>query len=167
VAGWGAWVVSEVFQNHFFKGANMPINAGLWIDHREAKIVFLTESGQKVETIESGVEKPARSAGGSRSSTPYGPQDVAAGDVKDRKFQQQLNRYYKEVIEFLGKADKVFIMGPGEAKGELQKQIKSKTFRQRIDGVETADKMTDRQIVAKVKKYFGAVAKTDRKSVAK
>jgi stalled ribosome rescue protein Dom34 len=134
----------------------MTTKAGLWIDHREAKIVFLTETGQEVESIKSDVEKHVRAAGGSRSATPYGPQDVAAGDIRDRRYQQHLNRYYKEVIKSLGDADAIFIMGPGEAKGEFQKQIKSKVFRQRIDGVETADKMTDRQMVAKVKEHFAA-----------
>lgn len=134
----------------------MTTNAGVWIDHREARIVFLTESGQEIKTINSDVEKRVRAAGGSRSSTPYGPQDVAAGDIRDRRFEQHLNRYYKEVLKSLGEAEAIFIMGPGEAKGEFQKQIKNKEFRKRIDGVETADKMTDRQFVAKVKKHFAA-----------
>ncbi len=132
----------------------MTINAGLWIDHRKAFIVFLTASGEEVKTVESNVEKHVRSTGGSRTSTPYGPQDVAAGDVQERRFAQHLNRYYQEVIKSLSEADAILLMGPGEAKGEFQKQIKSKEFGQRIVGVETVDKMTDRQIAAKVREHF-------------
>jgi len=44
--------------------------------------------------------------------------------------------------------------GPGEAKGELEKRLKKNALGKRIVGVETIDKMTDRQIAAKVRQYF-------------
>jgi stalled ribosome rescue protein Dom34 len=135
----------------------MTLKAGLWIDHREARVVFISDSGEEhVRRVESNVEKHVRAAGGSRSSTPYGPQDVAAGDVQERKLTHHLNAYYEEVIELLRDANAIFVFGPGEAKGEFQKQIKSKAVRQRIAAVETVDKMTERQIVAKVREFFGA-----------
>jgi hypothetical protein len=40
---------------------------------------------------------------------------------------------------------------PGEAKGEIKKRLESKELGGRIIGVETVDKMTDRQIAAKVR----------------
>jgi hypothetical protein len=46
------------------------------------------------------------------------------------------------------------IFGPGEAKGELKKRLESKGLGGRIVGVETTDKMTERQIAAKVRAYF-------------
>jgi len=47
-------------------------------------------------------------------------------------------------------------MGPGEAKLELKKEIeKSKALIPKIVGVQTSDKMTNNQIAAKVKSYFG------------
>jgi hypothetical protein len=46
------------------------------------------------------------------------------------------------------------IFGPGEAKGELQKRIKKNRLGGRIVGIETVDKMTSRQIAAKVRRYF-------------
>ncbi len=132
----------------------MANNVGLWIDHRKAVLVFISESGEELKRIESNVEKHVRSTGGSRSSTPYGPQDVAAGDVRERKLAQHLNAYYREVIKCLRDADSILLLGPGEAKGEFQKQIKSKKLRERIVGVETADKLTDRQLMAKVREHF-------------
>lgn len=47
--------------------------------------------------------------------------------------------------------DSIQIFGPGEAKSELEKRLKSKELGERIIGVETVDKMTDRQIAAKVR----------------
>lgn len=46
------------------------------------------------------------------------------------------------------------IFGPGEAKGELQERLEECNLGRRIVGVETVDKMTDRQIAAKVRKHF-------------
>jgi 50S ribosomal subunit-associated GTPase HflX len=45
-------------------------------------------------------------------------------------------------------------MGPGEAKTELEKRLIHEELNRRIVGIETVDKMTDRQIAAKVRKYF-------------
>jgi hypothetical protein len=46
------------------------------------------------------------------------------------------------------------IFGPGEAKGELEKRIIHEKVRVPIVCIETADKLTDRQIATKVRKYF-------------
>ena len=133
----------------------MSGNAGLWIDHRHAHIVFISDSGEEsFKRHESGVEKHVRATGGSRSSAPNGPQDVAAGDIQERRFTEHLHKYYKEVAELLRDADAIFVFGPGEAKGEFKKTIKSDAMRKRIVAVETADKMTDHQIAAKVREYF-------------
>jgi hypothetical protein len=44
-------------------------------------------------------------------------------------------------------------MGPGEAKGELKKRIEINNLNGRIVDVETVDKMTDPQIVAKAREH--------------
>jgi len=46
------------------------------------------------------------------------------------------------------------IFVPGEAKGELEKRIVHEKVKVLIVEIETADKMTDRQIMTKVRKYF-------------
>jgi hypothetical protein len=46
------------------------------------------------------------------------------------------------------------IFGPGEAKGELKERLERHNLGGSIVGIETADKMTDRQIAAKVRQYF-------------
>ena len=52
-------------------------------------------------------------------------------------------------------AQKILIFGPGEAKIELEREIKkSKVLASRIVGVETTDKMTERQIKAREKEFF-------------
>ncbi len=67
---------------------------------------------------------------------------------------EHLNIYYDEVIASLRNAEVILLMGPGEAKGELKKRIELHPLNGRRIEVETVDKMTDRQIVAKVRAHF-------------
>jgi hypothetical protein len=46
------------------------------------------------------------------------------------------------------------IFGPGEAKDELKERLQENNLGGRIAGIETVDRMTDRQVAAKVRKYF-------------
>ena len=62
----------------------------------------------------------------------------------------QLKTFYNEVIACIRDAEAILIVGPGEAKGEFIKRLKSNELRGRIVELETTDKMTDRQLAAKV-----------------
>ena len=65
----------------------MARNVGIWIDHRVARVVFVSDSSDDtVKEVESGVERHVRSTGGYRTSTPSGKEDAAAGDVQEGKF---------------------------------------------------------------------------------
>jgi hypothetical protein len=48
----------------------------------------------------------------------------------------------------------VLIFGPGEAKGELKKIMEQNNLLDRVVVMESADKMTDRQITARARNYF-------------
>ena len=132
----------------------MRTKVGLWIDHRKALIVAVTDKGEEISLIISKVEKQLRRSGDSPLKGPYEQQQVAAGDSRERKFTGHLNIYYDAVIACIRDAEAILIFGPGEAKGELQKRLKRNKLGGRIVGIETRDKMTDRQIAAKVRKYF-------------
>ena len=51
-------------------------------------------------------------------------------------------------------ATAVLIMGPAEAKNEFEKHFEKHNPTTKIVNVEAADKMTDAQIVAKVRRNF-------------
>ena len=133
----------------------MKKQVGLWIDHRDAKIVMMSPDPSDAkrtgvaDTMLSGVEKHVRFSGASA-------EDGSAEDQRDRQFASHLNKYYDEVIAHLHVADAIFIMGPGEAKGELKKRLVAKGQGERIVAVETVDKLTDHQIEAKVREHFRA-----------
>jgi len=125
----------------------MKKQVGLWIDHREAFVTFV-EDASGAPHVESGMEKHVRFSGGNR------PEEGSPEDQRDRHFTEHLNRYYDEVIVHLGDMDSILIFGPGEAKTELAKRLASKGLGGRVVGVEAADKMTPRQIAAKVRQHF-------------
>ncbi len=74
--------------------------------------------------------------------------------TRQRALTGELNRYYDAVIAAVAEAALLFIFGPGEAKGELKKRLEAKRLGSRVAAIETADKMTDPQIVEKVRKFF-------------
>ena len=132
----------------------MKTTVGLWIDHRKAVIVAISEKGEETREIASDVEKQPGRFAGVRSTTPYESQHVPADDSRQRRFTGHLNDYYDEVIASIREAESILIFGPGEAKGELKKRLQRDKLGERIVAVETVDKMTDRQIAAKVRQYF-------------
>jgi hypothetical protein len=62
------------------------------------------------------------------------------------------------VIDQLLGAEAVLIFGPGEAKIEFEKRIIHEKVKVPIVAIETADKLTDRQIASKVRSYFQEAA---------
>jgi stalled ribosome rescue protein Dom34 len=126
----------------------MGKQAGLWIDHRKAVIVLITEAGEEIKVIPSDMEKRIRFTGGTAS------EDGSTEDVRDRQFEQHLNSFYDQVITQLRQADSILIFGPGEAKRELHKRLERKGMKERLLAIESADKMTDNQIAAKVRERF-------------
>ncbi len=122
----------------------MKTTAGLWIDHREAVIVFVAGEEEEIKRVSSELEKPHGQSGAS----------LRADDLLQNELTEHLNQYYDEVILALRNAKAILLMGPGEAKGELKKRIEKKQLSGREIHVETVDKMTERQIVAKVRDYF-------------
>ena len=126
----------------------MKKQAGLWIDHRKAVIVMISETGEEIKEINSDMEKHVRFTSGTASD------DGSTEDVRDRQFGNHLNSFYDQVIAVVRKADSIQIFGPGEAKGELEKRIEHEGLKGHILAIETTDKLTNHQISAKVREQF-------------
>ena len=122
----------------------MKSAVGLWIDHKKAVIVLLTGATEEIKQISAELNKPNNHSGST----------MRADDLEQRELTQHLNKYYDEVITALQKAEAVLLMGPGEAKGELKKRLEKTHPNSSEIVVETTDKLTDPQIVAKVREHF-------------
>jgi hypothetical protein len=124
----------------------MSHDVGVWIDHQKAVIVSIVAGQVTIRTLNSDVGPHPHYAGSQEGG----------GEKKyEERHNQDLDRYYDDVIGHLGKADAFLLFGPGEAKLQLKERLgRSKVSSESI-AVETTDKLTDPQIVAKVKEYYG------------
>jgi len=128
-------------------------NAGLWVDHREAIIVKLSDQGMETKHIVSMAEKQPRRLG-EPGKGPFEPQLVPADDSRQREYSGQLARYYDAIISHLHDAASILICGPGETKGELKKRFEKNGIGRRLIVLETTDRMTEAQVVALVQHHF-------------
>ncbi len=128
------------------KAESMRTEVGVWIDHRKAIITIIAGKKEEIREVASNMEKHVRYSGAA--------QEDSAEDQRDRRFTGHLNQYYDEVIACIRAADSILILGPGEAKVELQERLEKEALGGRIVGIETVDKMTDRQIAARVRQRF-------------
>jgi len=132
----------------------MMEKTGIWIDHRRAVIVAIGSGEERTIHILSNVEKHPERSGDSPLKGPYEARQVPRDDRRQMALTGELNAYYDTVMEAVRDAGAMLIFGPGEAKGELKKRLEKNKLGARIVAVETADKMTDPQIAAKVREYF-------------
>jgi hypothetical protein len=135
----------------------MATEAGVWIDHKQAIVILITDAGQEIKKFKSGIDQPVRPVGSARPQHKYTPNDFTAEDSRERKLVSGRKKVYDDVLGFLRGADSLLILGPGEAKGEFHKHIVAKKRRGLAVELETTDKMTDRQLVAKVREHFTRV----------
>ena len=124
----------------------MTREVGVWIDHRKAVIAIIAGKTEEMRQITSNMEKHVRYSGAT--------QEDSAEDQRDKRFTGHLNKYYDQVVGCIRDADSILILGPGEAKTELEKRLGIEGLRGRIVGIETDDKMTDRQVAARVRLRF-------------
>ncbi|MEO9485224.1 MAG: hypothetical protein ABJG47_17325 [Ekhidna sp.] len=130
------------------------LDKGVWIDERQAWIVYQNRNHVSLKAVGSEVET-YHLHGGSGSSTPYGPQEAISETTLNRRKEQQLKNYYHLVIEELLPAKRLYISGPAEAKIALEKEIaQRKNLPLKSVVVEPADSMTKNQFKAKVKDFF-------------
>ena len=125
----------------------MGQDVGVWIDHKKAIIVSIAAGDVTTRTLTSDVEAHPH----------YSGSQEGGGEKKyEERHNQDLDRYYDDVIGQLGKPDAVLLFGPGEAKLQLKARLgRSKMSSESIVAVESTDKLTDPQIVAKVKEHYG------------
>jgi hypothetical protein len=144
----------------------MESEMGVWIDSRTAVIMTAEADGSvdagRSRRITTDLEKQLRLSSGERSKTSYGPQIPPADDKREKGSAANLRVFFGAVAAALRAADVIFIFGPGEAKDELKKRLAREGLGARVDFVEPAERMSDRQIAAKVRGHFARRARSLR-----
>ena len=132
----------------------MKKETGLWIDHHQALIVTRLDEQEDIRQVESNIDESIQQTSPSRRRGTGGSYQDATSEVRDKKQEMALDRYYEDVRSHLEGATTLLIMGPGEAKGELKRHLTAHGMPEQIITLRSADKMTLAQIVAEVHKHF-------------
>jgi len=113
----------------------------VWIDHKEAHVMFLSETADEAEVIKTKSTHPHLHHKGGE----IGSGRVALDD-----------KYLHSVLQAVKESKEILIIGPGSAKLELIKHAHQhdQDIANRIVGVETVDHPTDREIFAYANKFF-------------
>ena len=122
----------------------MKSEVGLWIDNRKAVIVTIILPQDGIGRMHANLEKQVR----------FSEDLTWAYDLRDNKFSNYLSGYYDDIMDCIRGAEFIQIFGPGDAKLELEKRLKHEKLGGCIVKIESVDKMTDRQIEAKVWQHF-------------
>ncbi|MGQ1889793.1 hypothetical protein ACT29H_05065 [Thermophagus sp. OGC60D27] len=135
----------------------MKRQVGIWMDTNKAVMVSLSDGKEeKILTIESDVElrshNPREAKPGSRTGTVL----VDVNKKMTQRKNQQLREYYEKVLQSINPdTTEIFIFGPSNTKKHFEKELKKHSLFCSVKLVtETADKMTQRQMIAKIKKHF-------------
>ena len=103
----------------------MGAKVGLWIDHKKATIVTITDKGEEIGSIISKVDKHPGRSGDSPLKGPYEPHQVPAQDIQQRSFTEHLNMYYDAVVGSIRNAESILILGPARRRGSSRNVSKS------------------------------------------
>lgn len=119
----------------------MKKEVGVWLDHRQAVLVINLDQEEEIKRISSDLDD-----GGATDD------DTTANHRKNN----QLNKFYDEVIVAVQDATSILILGPGEAKVELQKRLEAQLngTNEPTVTVKSADKLTEAQVAAEVRQHF-------------
>lgn len=132
----------------------MATKAGVWIDHKQAIVVLLTDGGEQTKKVAFDIGQLVQTKGKSPAKHKHRRNDFIPDDRLERKTASDRQDYYDDVIAGIQGADALLILGPAEAKTELSQRIAAKKVKGLAVALETADKMTDRQLLAKVRQSF-------------
>jgi stalled ribosome rescue protein Dom34 len=118
-------------------------NLGIWMDHSIAQLIDLKEDKNN-HSIESEFTNETKEEALNRSES-----------IMHNKRQQMHETFYKKIANEILQYNHVLLFGPTDAKTELFNYLsKDLHFKDIQFDIESADKMTDNEKVAFVKKHF-------------
>jgi hypothetical protein len=129
---------------------------GVWLDHREVFLIWVSEDGEvgtEHATMDYSGNGEKSGLAKSAGSGVYG--GLAPHADPTQKRHRQYRKFYDRIYRAARQADAVYIFGPGQAKQELEKFLAGhKDFNGRIRAVESAERMSEPQMVARVRQFF-------------
>ena len=137
------------------KGENTGNHTGIWIDTKQAKIIHIKGKEHKVDAILSEIETKEREDGEKGNQGRMGDQFLDPEKHRDNRLNEQSKAFLKETINAIKTESSFVIFGPSSMKLKLENEIKEqKDLKSKLDGVKTADSMTDNQLAAWVRDFY-------------
>jgi len=129
---------------------------GVWLDGSKAVLVTVKGQESKVTTIPSGVVTRERIEGEGNETGRFGNQFVEGDKSKEHRVEAMENKYLNKVFKRVSDADQLVVFGPAEMKNKFEKLYESEHGpKPNLRGVEPADLMTENQIAAYVREFYG------------
>ena len=134
----------------------MKRQTGIWIDTSKAIIVTLDGGKEKISEIDSDVENSVYHNKEGNKGTFSGSRHGNSDKKFEKREKQQLDYFMKEVLSYVKKSDELYVFGPAETKIKLEQKIQDEKLVDagKLKAVETSDKMTINEVVAKVKDFY-------------
>ena len=132
---------------------------GLWMDQSHALFLgYDKEEATLIEDFPSGIVSRSRIAGEESDSTLLGPSPGPSSTNEKKKnniHSNQLNAYFHQLENKLMDKEELLLMGPGVTKTHFFHHLRdNKHFSKLKIEVIDADKMSEKQLLAKVKHKF-------------
>ena len=134
----------------------MKKKTGIWIDSSKAIIVTFSGEKHKVQHVESNIESASHLGDEGDKGSKIGGQAINHEKKFEEKRKHQEEHYLSEISNIVSDSDEIYLFGPASTKSHLEKRINNdNTIQSQIIKIETADSMTENQIVAKARTFFG------------
>lgn len=129
---------------------------GVWIDSSKALISTLEGDDADFTVLTSDIEGVERIDGEGRPEGRFGGQFIAPERAKEARRNDDEARFSLDVAEKIRHADQLLIFGPAHMKDKLESTVRSLPPPvPNIRAVKAADSMTDNQVTAYVREFFG------------
>lgn len=122
---------------------NAHYHAVIWIDHHEAHVIHFNADQSDADIVRA-THSPRHLH--SKAGSPSGTR------VRDEP------EFFRELAAAVGTVQEILIAGPSSAKTEFVKYLHKHepvTF-ERISGIETMDRVSDKSLVAEARRYFAS-----------
>jgi hypothetical protein len=138
------------------KKSNIKNRYAIWIDHQKAIMLCADAEGNLTEEdMISPVGRRKRYAGEETNKTTSFGHVVSNESHRQHKEENDFHGFLKDIVAKLNRPEGLLILGPGDARHELQNAVeKEKSFQGLILENRPADKMTDFELTAAMKEYF-------------
>ncbi len=139
----------------------MKKQTGVWLDIRNAWIINLPMEPDGVivvKHITSNVEEHA-AVENTRMDTQWGPHGGNNQRTVQERQHHEEKHFFNEILQHIHPStEELVVFGPSEAKISFEKLISAQHKGPKLVGVESADHMTEHQMEAWVRNYFGRPA---------